>query len=161
MTLMETAQLLGNLGELLGAIAVFVTLGFLTFQIRQSTRTDKSTFLLHIQSEFNRANAVLMHDEGMSRLLEMCREPTLPDDLSPSDHGRLVAYVHNDINNYLFVATARHNRQLDEPTYRGYCQSFKRFSIDPYPALLPLYREILAAVGLQEVPMFKLLYEEG
>ena len=38
MTLMETAQLLGNFGEFFGAIAVVATLGYLTVQIRQNTK---------------------------------------------------------------------------------------------------------------------------
>ena len=40
------AQLLGNYGEFLGAIAVVTTLGFLTLQIRQSTLANRSTFQL-------------------------------------------------------------------------------------------------------------------
>ena len=40
MTLVETAQLLGNFGEFVGAIAVVVTLGYLAIQIRQNTRSQ-------------------------------------------------------------------------------------------------------------------------
>ena len=36
MTLMESAQLLGNIGEFLGAIAVVVTLLYLTAQVRHA-----------------------------------------------------------------------------------------------------------------------------
>jgi hypothetical protein len=43
MNLNETAQLLGNLGEFLGAIAVVATLVYLAAQIRQNTRTMRST----------------------------------------------------------------------------------------------------------------------
>ena len=38
MTLMDTAQLLGNFGEFFGAVAVVVTLGYLAVQIRLNTR---------------------------------------------------------------------------------------------------------------------------
>ena len=37
MTLMDMAQLLGNFGEFVGAIAVVVTLVYLSVQIRQNT----------------------------------------------------------------------------------------------------------------------------
>jgi hypothetical protein len=40
MTLMETAQLLGNFGEFLGAIAVFATLIYLATQVRNSNRFE-------------------------------------------------------------------------------------------------------------------------
>jgi len=37
------AQLLGNYGEFVGAIAVVATLGYLAVQIRQSTATAQAT----------------------------------------------------------------------------------------------------------------------
>ena len=39
MTLMDTAQLLGNFGEFVGATVVFVTLIYLVRQVRQNTRS--------------------------------------------------------------------------------------------------------------------------
>jgi hypothetical protein len=41
MDLMSKAQLLGNLGEFVGAIAVVVTLGYLAVQVRQNTKAEK------------------------------------------------------------------------------------------------------------------------
>ena len=41
MTLMETAQLLGNLGEFVAAIAVLVTLAYLAIQVRQNARASR------------------------------------------------------------------------------------------------------------------------
>ena len=44
MTLLDTAQLLGNIGEFAGAIAVVATLGYLAVQVRQSKRAvDNNT----------------------------------------------------------------------------------------------------------------------
>ena len=43
MDLMTTAQLLGNFGEFFGAIAVVVTLVFLTRQIRQNTKAIQAS----------------------------------------------------------------------------------------------------------------------
>ena len=45
MTLMESAQLLGNFGEFFGAIAVVVTLVYLATQIRQNSKMMKSAAL--------------------------------------------------------------------------------------------------------------------
>ncbi len=44
MTLMDTAQLLGNVGEFIGAIVIVITLMYLALQIRQNTNA------LHAQS---------------------------------------------------------------------------------------------------------------
>ena len=41
MTLIEISEVLGNFGEFVGAIAVVVTLLYLTTQIRQNTKASK------------------------------------------------------------------------------------------------------------------------
>ena len=153
------AQMLGNYGEFAGAIAVVMTLGFLTLQIRQSTQANQSTFQLQVQSEFNRLSTALMNDESMCQLLELCRQPNLPTELSPSEHNRLRYYVHSDLNTYVFVVMAHQNKQIDVQTYSIYANAFREMSIDPYPALVPLYREVLVGASMQEEPMFKPLYE--
>lgn len=45
MTFMGMAQLLGNFGEFFGAVAVVVTLIFLTVQLRQNTRLAASAMI--------------------------------------------------------------------------------------------------------------------
>jgi hypothetical protein len=60
MSAMETAQLLGNYGEFVGAIAVVLTLFYLTVQIRQSSRSMRSSAaqaVLHAISEQYRVAA--------------------------------------------------------------------------------------------------------
>ena len=42
MSLMETSQLLGNLGEFVGAIAVVVTLVYLAVQVRHSREATET-----------------------------------------------------------------------------------------------------------------------
>ena len=42
MDFVETTQVLGNLGEFFGAIAVFATLAYLAVQIRQNTKAQRS-----------------------------------------------------------------------------------------------------------------------
>lgn len=52
MDLMSTAQLLGNFGEFVGAIAVVATLGYLAVQIRQNTRSlDENHKLVRVQMQ--------------------------------------------------------------------------------------------------------------
>ena len=101
-----------------------------------------------------------MNDEGMCRLLEMCREPTLPDDLSAADRQRLRYYALNDLNTYAFVVMAHQNGQIDEQTYSVYCQSFESLGVEKYPALLPLYRENLVVPELRTERMFRPMYRE-
>lgn len=52
MDLMSTAQVLGNFGEFVGAIAVVATLGYLAVQIRQNTRSlDANRRLVRVQMQ--------------------------------------------------------------------------------------------------------------
>jgi hypothetical protein len=53
MTLMETAQLLGNFGEFAGAIAVVVTLIYLALQIRQNTTSVQAATELDLMAAWN------------------------------------------------------------------------------------------------------------
>jgi hypothetical protein len=68
MTLMDTAQLLGNFGEFFGAIAVVATLGYLAVQIRQNSN----------QMQKRRFGAGLRRLASSSRLL---RHTSLPQAL--------------------------------------------------------------------------------
>jgi len=43
MDVMSMTQLLGNLGELIGAIAVVITLGYLAVQVRQNTKASRAS----------------------------------------------------------------------------------------------------------------------
>ena len=53
MDLMSTAQLLGNFGEFVGAIAVVLTLVYLVFQIRQNTRSIRSQSRYYVLEALN------------------------------------------------------------------------------------------------------------
>jgi hypothetical protein len=53
MTLIETTQLMGNIGEFVGAIAVVVTLAYLAVQVRQNTSQ------IHQATEVSRGTAEL------------------------------------------------------------------------------------------------------
>lgn len=54
MDLMSTAQVLGNFGEFVGAIAVVVTLIYLVFQIRQNTQSIQSQSRYYVLEALNR-----------------------------------------------------------------------------------------------------------
>ena len=60
MTLLDTAQLLGNFGEFAGAIAVVVTLIYLASQIRFSNRLARAEAFRTPMSDLNSMNAQYM-----------------------------------------------------------------------------------------------------
>jgi hypothetical protein len=67
MTLLEMAQLLGNFGEFFGAVAVAVTLVFLTVQLRQNTKM--------VRAQVNQSRA----DAAQSQNMSLYNSPYLPE----------------------------------------------------------------------------------
>jgi len=62
MDLMSTAQILGNLGEFVGAVAVVVTLGYLTVQVRQSNVAAQSAAIQQFFDSFSSVNCEVRAD---------------------------------------------------------------------------------------------------
>jgi len=102
MDFMSTTQLLGNLGEFFGAIAVVATLGYLAVQVRHSNRSTISATTLEIVKLANEINHRLSTDADMERLfVDACNEP---EHLSEKDAvaGALI------IRNYMNIWFAGH-----------------------------------------------------
>lgn len=118
MDLMSMAQLLGNFGELLGAIAVFATLFYLTQQVRQTNVN-------------HRADAVNQIAAGFQDLMKCFREdPELCDliragfyeweTLSKNDRARLHAYWGDLANHTHNGYKLEQEGVLPEGYYRGW-----------------------------------------
>ena len=82
------AQLLGNYGEFVGAIAVVATLMFLTLQIRQNTRSATLTRATLAQQQLTRMHERIMSNKELADLVARCRSLAV-DDLSPGDQERV------------------------------------------------------------------------
>ncbi len=68
MTLMDTAQLLGNFGEFIGAIAVVATLGYLAVQIRQNTRSVRAATYQAFSESYGDFRTLLVKDQHLGAL---------------------------------------------------------------------------------------------
>ena len=63
------AELLGNYGEFLGAIAVVVTLAYLATQIRQNTIAQRTNSQHIVSQGFNHVNLLLAQDRELLNLM--------------------------------------------------------------------------------------------
>ena len=100
MDLMQMAQLLGNFGEFIGAIAVVVTLAYLTVQVRQTRRaTEINTEALRNAASAQQASTFIELTRPIYENLEVARfmlrlaEATSMESLSAEDRLRAVYYV--------------------------------------------------------------------
>jgi len=76
------AQILGNYGEFVGAIGVVVTLGYLSLQIRQSTKTARAQSRQTLLDQWSSGNWNLSRDPQLLRVYAnaLLHWPDLPND---------------------------------------------------------------------------------
>ena len=74
-------EAIGAVGEVLGAIGVIVTLGYLAVQIRQNTRTTRTATAQAIQTAMNQAFAPITQDLASARVYRLgLSEPSKLDE---------------------------------------------------------------------------------
>jgi hypothetical protein len=67
-------EALGAIGEIVGAVAVVVTIAYLAVQIRQNTRAVKSSVFSELQSEVRQQAFSLANDEDLARIWRQANE---------------------------------------------------------------------------------------
>ena len=159
MSYMETAQLLGNLGEFLGAIAVVATLIYLGIQVRQNTRSSYATRQHTVQSEFSRMHEQVAGNAALAELVARCRNSSL-DELSPVEDERAQSFTNQAINTYGSIEIAYRAGQFDRYVYDAYCRDFRRF-FHMYPALAPRARAMLEFNEIEDWGIFKPLFDRS
>jgi len=112
MTLMDTAQLLGNVGEFVGAIVIVITLLYLALQIRQNTNAlhgqSRQAVLAATQAELF---AVIEHPE-------LLLNPTRTS-LTPEEHVKLAAWLTVVVRGREFAWLQYRNGAIDEIQWRA------------------------------------------
>ena len=97
-------------GEIIGAIAVLVTIVYLASQVRASkSSTDSSTFV-SIVGGLNEANTLLATDPDMAALIE--RGMRDPADLTPEEENRFFYYVRTVMNLFWTMFVMHHHGKL-------------------------------------------------
>ena len=109
---LETAQLVGNLGEFVGAIAVVITLGYLAIQIRQNSKVVEAATSNSVTRSRNELNALLAtHPELSEMILAGHQDP-------PSGPRRhLAAFDIIPIPGHLYFGPTRAQTQPEIPIF--------------------------------------------
>lgn len=114
MTTLEFSQLLGNYGELVGAIAIVVTLIYLATQIRQSTAQQKREELVSIQHGQNAVVSQLQDPRLMGGYVRTAteRNPSI------QDRAACITWVLQYLNHFEVVHGLYKNGALDDEQYQ-------------------------------------------
>ena len=105
----------GAIGEVLGALVVIVTLGYLAVQVRQNTAQLKREETVSIQRGQNEVIAQLS-DPATAKSYAMMAEKGRR--ASPEDQARAILYVIQYINHFQIVYDLYHLGSLDEERYK-------------------------------------------
>jgi hypothetical protein len=140
MTLMETAQLLGNFGEFVGAIAVVGTLGYLAVQIRKNTRSSYVSRQSEATQQLTQLHRLIFANVEVADLVARCRSSALGE-LSAGDEERVRRLANAYINVYAGAESAYRTGELERHGFDVLCQDFRR-TLGEYPALAPYMRTI-------------------
>ena len=97
---------LGSLGELIGSLAVVVTLLFLTFQMRQNTSALESNSESDAALEWAALHARIGADPTLVELFE--KAVTREHELTPEEVGRLRWLI----GEFVFICEAQYRRRL-------------------------------------------------
>lgn len=118
----DFAQLLGNYGEFIGAIAVVVTLGYLAFQIRQNTAVARSS----IRHNIAEMTVGQVHDLVVYRdVAEMFMKSALGESIDPVDELRLQARCYIEFRRFENFHYQYSSGLLTEQEWRGFRRNLK------------------------------------
>ncbi len=106
---------IGATGEVLGALAVVVTLGYLAVQIRQNTAQQKREETVSIQRGQNEVVSQ-MNDPAMVRSYALTAEKGRA--ANPEDRSRAIIWVIQYLNHFQIVYDMHHIGSLDETRYK-------------------------------------------
>ena len=84
-------EAIGAIGEVLGAAAVVVTLGYLAVQIKQNSQAVKNSAAQSLLSEANESLRVASSDPSTARAVILGQ--TLLDELSEGEKAQFIAWV--------------------------------------------------------------------
>lgn len=121
-------EAIGAIGEILGAVAVFVSLFYLALQIRRSNLQSRAAMVQSLSAEFAKSNdAVSLSSDLADLFAKSAREEPLTD----SERWRLQSLMNRNLNTYLAVQKAYDSGQLDQDYFDTICDDIRRMSKSP------------------------------
>lgn len=112
-----TIQDLGNIGELIAALATVATLAYLAIQIRQNTRTVRTSTYQSVLEASNRFNELVLDNPDLHRIYRSGRMD--PSQLTDEERARFRLLVGQLMNVYETMFLQYERGTLDEDFWRA------------------------------------------
>jgi hypothetical protein len=148
-------EAIGAVGEILGAIAVFVTLIYLASQIKQSNNLARFTATKDVLNQFNHLNEMVATDTELRKVLAKT------GDLSADEREQTYNFAMMYCAVWLSVQTAHDSQQLDDAFCEA-CADDVQVELDRWPNFGQGVEQWLANYpGTAHYPIFRPAVREG
>lgn len=135
-------EAIGAIGEIIGALAVVVTLGYLAVQTRHNSKIAHSSIELELRRNFSSMNELLLSDPVVSELAGNLTDPNFKID--ESNKVAIEAFAIRQFHNWGSANIAYKNGMLSKESWRLlYINEVPRI-IGKYPALMPVWDKFLS-----------------
>jgi len=147
----------GAIGEILGAVAVVITVLYLAAQIKQSNRQSASDAGFAVVSEMSRFDELVFSNPEVSKLLVKMKRD---EDLSDEERLRSESIADRFINIWYVAENAHSNGTMTRELYED-CVDDARRHLRSYPALRTHCRSILSHYRFaQDMKIYAAVFEE-
>ncbi len=122
-------QAIGALGDLIGAVAVVVSLIYLSIQVRQNTNAMRAETAREVVASMRANNTTVIADPELFRIFSTVTEN--PGQLSAQERGRA---THLLFNHFRSIEDAHHQYiqgNLDEEIWAGWSRTFSDYINSP------------------------------
>ena len=132
-------EAIGAVGEILGALAVFISLLYLATQIRASTNQAKAVMVQNISREFGEIHNAIMSNPQLAEVFARISDA---DNLTAAEKVQVHSLANRIALIYVSAATAFENHQIPEDYYRSLLQDAQAIE-EQYPRIARLIGEIM------------------
>ena len=144
--------------ELVGIIALVLSLVFVGFELRQANNIALTAFQSESATDLNEFHNDIIADEKVAALLLALQKPDAK--FSDVDQRRAQSVANRSLNRWYSVYLARQNGIVDDALYEFYRADVAQF-VRRMPGLLPYLRHSVELMGLTNVEMFRPIFEPG
>jgi hypothetical protein len=122
-------EALGAIGEIVGAVAVVLTLGYLAVQMRQNTREVRLSAFQAVTDRIHQWNSDLARDPELARIYGAGLVD--PKSLDVNERIRFEAHVVNQLRSWEDLFVHRRTARIEEDVWTARSVAHRRFLAEP------------------------------
>jgi len=145
-------EAIGAVGEILGALAVVVTLLYLARQIHQSNSMSRSQTASEIGQKFNEFNQLLVSNTNMQQIALKLTDPEFKAETREEDE-QAYTFINILANIWITAEIALKNGQINEDFFEVIRDDVEQ-TLTRWPASAPYIKRLFSHYNLLEYRLF-------